>query len=164
VRAWERERVRDRGSLWERECVKEGVWMKEGLCVWVCVFLCFCVCVCVLCVWLCMRACVYVIEWDLDGKWKIEIGTDTKMTHIHMRTHKHKHTQTCRVIKKIKKYREKETKKWNVEIKIIFGQSVNLLTIWGQFHQHFTRSFYACRYHKRKKDPWLDCISCAFGI
>jgi len=36
--------------------------------------------------------------------------------------------------------------------------------IFGQFHQHFTSSFYACRFQKHKKDWWLDCIFCTFRI
>jgi len=35
--------------------------------------------------------------------------------------------------------------------------------IWGQFHQHFTWSFYTWRSQKRKKDLWLDCLFALLG-
>jgi len=35
---------------------------------------------------------------------------------------------------------------------------------WGQFHQHFTSSFYECRSQKHVKDWRIDCIFCSFVI
>jgi len=34
----------------------------------------------------------------------------------------------------------------------------------GWFHQHFTQSFYTLRSQRRKKDWWLHCNICTFGI
>jgi len=34
---------------------------------------------------------------------------------------------------------------------------------WGQFHQHFPSSFYACRSQRCKKHWWLDCLFALLG-